>query len=931
MERRIRPFALLALIAILLTPITAVKSASIQQGDPAQEYAQALIQRLTPGERVGQLFLITFSGPEAGPSTTNRIYDLITKYHIGGVILKESNDNFLAHDQTLPIALSLTRQLQTIEYNSSLQKQTDPISGETYTPAFIPLFIGIAQEGDSFPFDQITSSDITQLPSQMAIGATWQPELAQQVGFVLGSELSSLGFNLLLGPSLDVLGSTSPEGGGDLGVRTFGGNPFWVGEMGRSFIRGVHQGSVGEMAIVAKHFPGYGSSDRLPEDEVATILKSLEQLREEELFPFYAVTGNSPSPDATADALLIAHMRNEGLQGNIRPTTKPVSLDQGALNQLMNLDEFKSWRDGGGMLVSDDLGSQAIRRFYESTGQSYIGRYVARDAFLAGNDLLYLGNIISENDPDLYTSVVRTLEFFTQKYQEDTAFAERVDRSLLRILTLKANLYENSFILSRARASATVPGFVGSSNQVSFEIVQRAASLLSPSIEELSSTVPDPPGRNDRIVFITDQRFSKQCNACPLQPLISVNALEQVVVRLYSPQAGGQVLPGNLASYTYDQLQEMLDVGTGIVQIENDIRLANWIVFLALDENPSYPNSYALRNFLAGRPDLIQNKKIVVFAMNTPYFLDATEVSKLSAFYALYTKLPRAIEVAARILFYEIRPSGYLPITVTGVGYNLDEAIQPDPDQTIPLLLDIPETITPTVTVTPGVPPGIKYKIGDQIPIRTGIILDHNGHEVPDNTSVIFVITQGNGGASTIDSKTVEGIARTIVRVETPGALSINVISGSAENSNTLTFDIPLAEGEVFPPTVTPIPTATPTLTPSSTLTATVEPTPLPTVIEYRTTLGQWFLATLIAIVLGGVAYWTTFLIGQMRWGVRGGFLTLLGGMGAYLYLALDMPGSQALIQRAGVWGVILVIILGCVAGWSSTWAWRSLQQRYAR
>lgn len=104
-------------------------------------------------------------------------------------------------------------------------------------------------------------------------------------------------------------------------------------------------------------------------------------------------------------------------------------------------------------MISDDLGGQAVRRFYETSGQSFIGRYVARDAFLAGNDLLYLGNF-AENDADLYQGIIRTLEFFTQKYREDTAFAERVDTSVQRILALKYRIFKNTFTLNSSQRTS---------------------------------------------------------------------------------------------------------------------------------------------------------------------------------------------------------------------------------------------------------------------------------------------------------------------------------------------------------------------------------------------------------------------------------------------------------------------------------------------
>ena len=66
---------------------------------------------------------------------------------------------------------------------------------------------------------------------------------------------------------------------------------------------------------------------------------------------------------------------------------------------------------------------------------------MARDAFVAGNDVLYLGNIISSDAPDNYSTVVGIVGSFVKKYREDPAFAQRVDASVLRILSMKNRLY----------------------------------------------------------------------------------------------------------------------------------------------------------------------------------------------------------------------------------------------------------------------------------------------------------------------------------------------------------------------------------------------------------------------------------------------------------------------------------------------------------
>jgi beta-N-acetylhexosaminidase len=299
-----------------------------------------------------------------------------------------------------------------------------------------------------------------------------------------------LGFNLLLGPSLDVLEVPNFESGGDLGVRAFGGDPFWVGELGQAYISGVHQGTNGMMVVAAKHFPGFGGSDRLPEEEVATVRSSLEQLKQIDLAPFFDVTGNAVDESSMADALLVSHIRYQGFQGNIRATTRPVSFDPQAFSQLVSLPEFDSWRQQGGVMISDNLGSRAVRRFYDPSGAIFNGPLVARDAFLAGNDLLYLDNFLSSGDEDVYTSYIRTLTFFAQKYREDPAFAERVDQSVLRILSLKYRIYNNTFSVTATLPNPDSLDSLGLSSHETFNVAQEAATLISPSVEELNNAIP---------------------------------------------------------------------------------------------------------------------------------------------------------------------------------------------------------------------------------------------------------------------------------------------------------------------------------------------------------------------------------------------------------------------------------------------------------
>src|SRR5574341_135234 len=217
-----RAFGWLVLFTFVASAIKTVPVARAQTEFPPPK-VQAVLDSMTPEERVGQLFLVTLHGTDTGADS--QIYDLIANHHVGGVVLLAENNNFVEEPDTVAGAHQLISALQTIEWEAT-EGSTPPTR-----KAYAPLFIGITQEGDGVPHDQILSG-LTPLPDAMAIGATWKTELAQQVGSVLGSELSALGFNFLLGPSLDVIESPNPSARSDLGTRVFGGDPFWVGQMG---------------------------------------------------------------------------------------------------------------------------------------------------------------------------------------------------------------------------------------------------------------------------------------------------------------------------------------------------------------------------------------------------------------------------------------------------------------------------------------------------------------------------------------------------------------------------------------------------------------------------------------------------------------------------------------------------------------------------
>lgn len=915
--------SLLVLLLLIASPLTPAGAAPRSQASTPAERAAQLLERLSPEEKVGQLFLVTFDGRTVEEGS--EIYELIVNHHVGGVVLRADNDNFIGPEGTLAAAQTLVSDLQRTEWAGTLSQQIDPSNGLSFRPAFIPLFVAISQEGAGYPYDQILNG-LTPLPNQLSIGATWRPGLARQVGTVVGRELSLLGLNMLLGPSLDVLGTTAFEGPKELGTRTFGGDPYWVGEMGQAYITGVHEGSEGVMAVVGKHFPGLGDSDRLPTEEVATVRKSLEQLKQIELAPFFAVTGDATTPEATVDALLTSHIRYKGFQGNLRATTSPISFDPQAFELVMSLPQLASWREDGGLIVSDELGSRAVRRFFESSGQEFDGRTVARNAFLAGNDLLYLGDFVGTDDPTRQNTILKTLEFFAQKYREDPAFQQRVDQSVLRILTLKFRQYED-FTLSATLPAPESLESLTPRDEIIFNVASRAATLISPAPAELDNVIPSPPELNNRIVFFTDNQIVQQCSQCPEQSVIPVDALENAVVDLYGPEAGGQILPYNLVSFSYAALTDVLNAGIGDSLIERTARSAQWIVFVMTDEDPDRPSSLALRRFLEERSDLYRQKHLIVFSFDAPLYLDATDIIKLTAYYGIYGEEPQFVDVAARLLFKELRPiPGAPPISVPGVGYFLIEETSPDPTETIQLFLDVPEA--EGTGGTPDAPEPVL--VGDLVPVQTGVILDHNGNPVPDGTPVRFTMTIGGVDFPEQVEFTVNGTASTTLIPGASGTMTIMARSGEPPaTSNPLQLDVRSENEGTLEPGATPTATESPppTVTPTTEVVLTEEPPDEPGP-HMQTDVADWGLAILLTGALSWTAYRMGISLGQVRWGTRWGLCVLIGGLVVYTYLSLQLPGTTWLLESWGRWGVVWSTLGGALVGLGSGWGWRSLRRR---
>lgn len=289
-----------------------------------------LINEMTLEEKVTQTIMPDFrnwevNGEEVGVTELNDdIQQILADYPFGGVILFA--ENVVETEQTA----KLVHQFQ------STMVEND----------HIPLLVGIDQEGGIV--NRLGSG--TQLPGNMALGATADPDNANLAGQIIGSELEALGINVNFAPSVDV--NNNPKNP-VIGLRSFSSDPDLVSEFGLSYMDGIRQYNV---ATAAKHFPGHGDTEVDSHYGLPVVDKSLDELEANELIPFRAAVENN------VDMLMTAHIQFPQLESESKVSQEDGSdiLLPSTLSPAILTDLVREEMGYEGIVITDALNMDAI-------------------------------------------------------------------------------------------------------------------------------------------------------------------------------------------------------------------------------------------------------------------------------------------------------------------------------------------------------------------------------------------------------------------------------------------------------------------------------------------------------------------------------------------------------------------------------------------
>jgi beta-N-acetylhexosaminidase len=237
-----------------------------------------------------------------------------------------------------------------------------------------------------------------------------EPEAVERFYGDMATALAETGFNMNLGPVVDLdINPWNPVIGAR--GRSFGADPDTVTSRAASFIKAHRAVNV---ATVAKHFPGHGSSrtdshKRLP-DISAT-------WREVELEPYRRL-----AKEGLLDAVMIGHLYHPRFSDLEK---RPASLSVKAAGALRN----KNWLAFDGVIVSDDLEMGAVE-------DKASREALAVMAIKAGSDVVVFSNI-DGGDPQLgvklHSAVVKAV-------CDGTLSGTRIAQSYDRVMRLKRRL-----------------------------------------------------------------------------------------------------------------------------------------------------------------------------------------------------------------------------------------------------------------------------------------------------------------------------------------------------------------------------------------------------------------------------------------------------------------------------------------------------------
>ncbi|WP_405153182.1 beta-N-acetylhexosaminidase [Paenibacillus sp. FSL K6-0108] len=545
------------------------------------------IDQLSLEQRVGQMFMCGFHGQHAD----EQIHQLIRDYHVGGVIY-------------------FRRNVESVDQLNRLSADLQAIAVEA---GELPLMISVDQEGGMVA--RIDKEGVTQVPGNMALGATGNPAYTLECAQILGHELKSIGIDMNLAPVLDVNNNfLNPV----IGVRSYGENAESVAAHGAAAIKGYQSRGV---TATAKHFPGHGDTAVDSHLGMVTVPHDRNRLEKVELLPFRRAI------EAGVDAIMTAHVIFPAIEPEPIPATLSRKVLTGLLRKEMGFD---------GIIITDCLEMHAISKPYG------VAEAAVR-AVEAGADLILVSHTLQDQ--------VSAVEAVVEAVRTGRIEAATINKALERIIswkTARCGQWQKTFV--PMREDHVLPDGLDENGSA---ISTKENQELARSLDSIESTLDEIASNSITMV--------KNDGLLPLKPEKDVYVIWPEVIQrtevdepwshtdslgMALSQLRGGVREQKITTQpTYDETDRIL----------KDVSEADQIIVCTYTSAGHLPK---------GQQHLVQKLSekysLIVVALRNPY--DLLEIPEPGSYVCTYENTPAVVRALSLVLTGELQPKGRLPV-----------------------------------------------------------------------------------------------------------------------------------------------------------------------------------------------------------------------------------------------------------------------------
>ena len=548
-----------------------------------------LVSKMSLQQKVAQMIMIDVRDKKTHEEKMKAALEQVKEYAPGGIIL--FSEDLLDTDDVI----DLTHMIQ--------------------KTAKIPLFVAVDQEGG-----RVTRlAQGTNMPGNMALGATGSEKLARESAKILGEEIKILGMNLDFAPDLDVnVNPYNPV----IGIRSFGENPHDVAKLGVAYTQGLHDAGV---IATGKHFPGHGDTSKDSHLELPTIGHGRKRVFDVELVPFKVAIEHN------IDMIMTAHVtfpKIDPTQVISKKTGKkinlPATLSKTILSQLLRRElGFK------GVIVTDAFNMKAIKDNFGEIQATIM-------AINAGADIILMPS-----------STLDALNAVCDAVKSGNIPEKHIDQSVKRILKLKAkygllkyNQSDKDAELRKTNAKA----FINSRLNKAVEkyISEKAVTL----IRDNKKIIPLSVLKRRHLLLAPSEKVRK----------MMYKAAEKII----DTDSSGKSGKTSLEAFCYDSDKDSEQIRQNIRNCD-DIIIGTYALGRGEVGKKAAEKVNLILKMIAGT-----SAKVVVMAVKSPY--DPMYLPQETACIAVYGS-DKGPNVAAGInaIYGMFKITGKLPVTIPGV------------------------------------------------------------------------------------------------------------------------------------------------------------------------------------------------------------------------------------------------------------------------